>query len=562
MPEWVLALGGSDHDFSAALAYGCDIRVAVEQERLSRKKHSLSFWYESPVKRAIDYCLSAEGISLADVTLVVSSDSIPSRVRHDLGDLKLREFPHHLCHAASAYMMLSHEARAGVLVYDGFGSVRGPAAGDALRNLRETFTFLHFTKGGFKYIGRTAGLGYVEEDEFPIGVTNSAGMLYEMVTALLGYDLMDSGKTMGLSSHGTPRYLDELEKFVEYRDDPSDCFRCATDDPALSAAIQGILMSDRDSFAVRADLAATVQAIVNKILLRCEQFFAGLEIDYLCLSGGCALNTVANSHFIEHSTLGVPVVIPPHCGDAGLGLGALWLNRFNEPGANPEFTFRGRPANPSLSRPGRVYTSEECRDAVRQYYPRLAPDCAVRSARDLARIFARGEIVGVLNGGSEMGPRALGGRSIIADPRSAMTREKINRVIKRREPFRPFAPIVLQSRYDDYFLDQRYGDPFMLKVARVRERCQREAPAVVHIDGTARVQVVTEDGDPFLIELLQSFDEETGVGVLLNTSFNRRGEPIVESPLDAIDAFLGMGLDGLYLEGEFYRPSEPLNPRI
>lgn len=562
MPEWVLALGGSDHDFSAALAYGCDIRVAVEQERLSRRKHGLSFWYESPVKQAVDYCLSTEGISLADVAVVVSSDSIPSRVRQDLRDLKLREFPHHLCHAASAYMMLPYGAKAGVLVYDGFGSVRGPADGDALRNLRETFSFLHFTRAGFEYIGRTAGLGYVEEDEFPIGVTNSAGMLYEMVTALLGYDLMDSGKTMGLSSHGVPRYLDELEKFVEYRDDPSDCFRCATDDPALSGVIQRILMSGRDSFTVRADLAATVQAVVNKILLRCEGFFAGRELDYLCLSGGCALNTVANSNLIEKSALGVPVVIPPHCGDAGLGLGALWLDRFSELGATPEMTFRGRPVNPGLSRPGRLYTRDECRDAVRQFYPRLAPDSAVRSAKDLARIVARGEIVGVLNGGSEIGPRALGGRSIIADPRSAMTREKINRIIKRREPFRPFAPVVLQSCYDDYFFDSRYGDPFMLKVSRVRERCRSEAPAVVHVDGTARVQVVSDEGDPFLIELLQAFCEETGVGVLLNTSFNRRGEPIVESPLDAIDASLGMGLDGLYLEGEFYRPAESLSPRI
>ena len=141
-------------------------------------------------------------------------------------------------------------------------------------------------------------------------------------------------------------------------------------------------------------------------------------------------------------------------------------------------------------------------------------------------------------------------------------REKINRVIKGREPFRPLAPIVLRSRYDDYFFDARQADPFMLKVARARERCLREAPAVVHIDGTARVQVVTEDGDPFLIELLRAFDEETGTAVLLNTSFNRRGEPIVESPLDAVDAFLGMGLDGLYLEGKFYRSVGSTNANV
>ncbi|HWP41832.1 MAG TPA: carbamoyltransferase N-terminal domain-containing protein, partial [Blastocatellia bacterium] len=220
-----------------------------------------------------------------DVSVVVSSDSLPARVRHDLGGRTVRRFPHHLCHAASAYMMLPHGAKAGVLVYDGFGSIRGPVAGDPLRNLRETFSFFHFTRDGFKSIGHTAGLGYIEEDEFPIGVTNSVGMLYEMVTALLGYDLMDSGKTMGLSSHGAPRYMGALEKFVEYGDGPSDCFRCDTSDPALRAAIDRILFEGRGSFAVRADLAASLQEIVNKALLRCENFFRGLEIDYLCLSG-------------------------------------------------------------------------------------------------------------------------------------------------------------------------------------------------------------------------------------------------------------------------------------
>jgi carbamoyltransferase len=175
------------------------------------------------------------------------------------------------------------------------------------------------------------------------------------------------------------------------------------------------------------------------------------------------------------------------------------------------------------------------------------------SGRDVARTVAAGEIVAVFNGGSEIGPRALGGRSLIADPASAMVREKINRVIKQREPYRPLAPIVLSSHYDDYFEDRRNADPFMLKLARARERCLREAPAAVHVDGTARVQIVPDDGDPFLVELLRGFHEQTGRALLLNTSFNRRGEPIVESPLDAVDAFLGMGLDGLYLEGEFYR---------
>lgn len=553
MEGWTLGLGGSDHDFAAALMHGTDLKVAIEQERLSRRKHGMSLWYEDPLGRAIDYCLKAEGITLEDVETIVGSDSLPAQTSYRFQNRKFHQFPHHLCHAASAYVMAGR-VTAGVLVYDGFGSVRIPPNQERHRNRRETFSFFRFSENGYKCLGQTTGDAFIEEDEFPIGVSNSIGMLYELATALLGYDLMDSGKTMGLSSHGVPRHLEVLEQFVELKENPSDCFRCATNDPALRTTIERILMSGQNSFVARADLAASIQALVNKTLLHCERFFERMDLDCLCLSGGCALNTVANSYLVEHSTLDKPILIPPHCGDAGLGIGALWLNGLAKYRKCPEFTFRGQALNPWLSRPGREYSKEECHAAVQEFYPRLALDAAVTSPADLAQVLSTGQIVGLVNGRSEIGPRALGGRSIIADPVSVMTREKLNRTIKGREPFRPLAPMVLQSQYDEYFRDLRNRDAFMLKVSRVRERCMREAPAVVHVDGTARVQVVPENGDPFLKQLLESFLKITGRGVIINTSFNRRGEPIVETPTDAIDAFLGMGLDGLYLNGEFYRP--------
>jgi carbamoyltransferase len=537
-----------------------DIRVAIEQERLTRRKHGLALWYESPLQSAIEYCLGAEAISMADVDTIVSSDVLPASVRHVLRHHTLREFNHHLCHAASAYLMLPPGSRAGVLVYDGFGSICGPVAADPLRNLRETFSFHIFTPGTYECIGRTLGHGFVEPDDFPTSVTNSIGMIYELVTGLLGYDVMDAGKTMGLAAHGVPRYLGALEDFVAYGEEPSSCFRCTTDDPALVTMLEHILSSGRGSFDVKADLAASVQELINKTLLHCERFFSGYDIDYLCLSGGCGLNTVANSFLVARSTLNRPIFIPPHCGDSGIAFGALWLEGFERLGRAPALTFDGRSANPNLARPGRTYSDDERRRAVQQFYPRLMLDPAVTSARDLARVIANGMIVGILNGRSEVGPRALGGRSIVADPRSTLTRERINRLIKGREPFRPLAPLVLQLHFDEYFVDSRYADAFMLKVAHVSERCRRDAPAVVHVDGTARVQVVGDDGDPFLIALLEAFHEETGVGLLVNTSFNRKGEPLVESPLDAIDAFLGMSLDALYLDGEFYRSAASISP--
>jgi carbamoyltransferase len=266
LSEWLLGLGGSDHDFSAALMHGSDIRVAIEQERLSRRKHGFSHWYENPLQQAIDYCLSAEGIKISDVSMIVSSDLLPSRMKDYLRDYNLREFSHHLCHAASAYMMLPYGKSAGAIVYDGYGSIHGNVSGNQLQNLRETFSFFLFNANQYECVGRTCGFGYVERDDFPTSVTNSIGMLYELMTSLLGYDLMDCGKTMGLASHGVPRYLDDLENFVVYGENTSDCFRCPINRPELVSTIEEILLTGRGGFAVKADLAASLQTIMNKTL--------------------------------------------------------------------------------------------------------------------------------------------------------------------------------------------------------------------------------------------------------------------------------------------------------
>jgi carbamoyltransferase len=562
MPEakasWILGLGGSDHEFSAALAKGCDIRVAIEQERLTRRKHGMSYWYEDPVKKSIDYCLAAEGIQIDDVELVVAADTLPARVRSDLANIPHRLFSHHLCHAASAYLMLPPGAKAGIIVADGYGSIRDRPGNTPERDLRETISLFAFGPDGFKALGGTLGEAYREQDDFPIGVTNSLGMLYELVTALLGYHPMDSGKTMGLASFGIPRFAVDLERFISSGNDPSDCFRCALDDRSMTTAIEMILYAGENGFQTRADLAASVQHVVNSTMLKCSEFFADQSIEFLCIAGGVGLNTVSNSFLVNRSSLNVPITIAPHCGDSGLALGAIWLERQERLDRSPpDLRFRGGPIAPGISRPGRHYSAGEKSASVQQFYPRLALDVSISTAKDLARIIASGSIIGLLSGGSEIGPRALGGRSILADPRRVSVRERINRQIKQREPFRPFAPIVLRSRYDAYFHDDRHADPYMLKVAKVRDRCRVEAPAVVHIDGTARVQVIDDSMGSFLTDILLYFEELTGVGIILNTSFNRRGEPIVESPLDAIDAFLGMGLDGLYLDGDFYWPAIP-----
>lgn len=557
MTQWIMALGGSSHDFSCTVMRDSDILVAIEEERLSRRKHGICNFYENPVQYSMRYCLDYSGITLDDIDVIVSSDLLPARVRFELRGRRLRLFPHHLCHAVSAYMLAPAGASAAILVYDGMGSVveHSSAHGDTFaRNTRETFSFYYATSSGeITCLGRTTGQGLCEFDEFPISLNNSIGMLYEFITALIGFHHMDAGKTMGLAAHGAPRYLPVLKRFTRLSTNPNDCFTCELDDPAFRSEIQAILDAGGNSFAVKADLAASVQELVNQTLLTCVAAFRGRSYDYLCLAGGCALNTVATSHLIDHWPHYVPIIVPPHVSDAGLGLGALYLWQAQQVRAQPALTFRGGPLRPALARPGRPYAMEECIDAARRFYPRLVPDASVSTAADLARCIAAGEIIAVANGPAEIGPRALGGRSIFADPRSARTRETLNRRIKGREPFRPLAPMVLSSAYETYFCDRRHADPYMLKVSRATERCKREAPAVVHVDGSARTQVIGDEDDPFLVELLTEFEKLTGLPMLLNTSFNRRGEPIVESPVDAIDAFLGMKLDGLFLHGVFYR---------
>ncbi|MRV70376.1 hypothetical protein GJ700_01400 [Duganella sp. FT92W] len=262
---------------------------------------------------------------------------------------------------------------------------------------------------------------------------------------------------------------------------------------------------------------------------------------------------------VESGVLDVPVLIPPHCGDAGLALGAAWLAAFETAGSSPVFTLRGKPIDGNIARLGHRYSGESIKRAVQQAYPFLVPDRSIQTPEALAREIASGAIVATFNGSCEFGPRALGGRSLLAAPGRADVRERINRELKRREPFRPLAPVLLEENYRRYFEDSRRADAFMLKTAMVTDECQSLAPAIVHVDGSARVQVNQAGTDPFMTRLLQAFESHTGLGVLLNTSFNRRGEPMVESPADAIDSARGLGVDGIYMDGHFYRFAERPN---
>ena len=553
MTSWTLGLGGSDHDFSAALMRDGDIRVAIEQERLSRIRYGETLWFKDPLTLPADYRLAAEGIALDDVARIVGTDTLPARVRAGWRGRGVTLYPHHLAHAASAYLMLPPGIRAGIIVYDGYGSVRRDVETPDWA-ARETVSLFVFEERQWRRIGGAFGRSRLEEDDFPLAVSNSVGMFYEAVTQLLGYGPFDSGKTMGLAAYGEPRHLEELERFVRYGAEPESCFECDAGSAEFLQALEAVLATAGPGFRARADLAASAQAVVEKALAHFAAFFSEIPLDLIAVSGGCGLNSVANGRLAASPAAAArPIFIPPHCGDAGLAFGALWLSRAERFGTGP-LTFRGSPADPALARPGRCYSREEDWAAAAAFYPRLVPDYSISSAADLAEVLAEGGVHGLFNGPSEYGPRAHGGRSLLADPRRVAVRERINRRMKHREPFRPLAPMVLRSRFDAYFADRPPADAFMLTVVEASARCRREAPAVVHADGTARVQIVDDEaGDPFLVALLRSFEQRTGIGILINTSFNRRGEPIVETPMDAVDAFLGLELDGLFLDGTYFR---------
>ncbi|MGH3564709.1 MAG: carbamoyltransferase C-terminal domain-containing protein [Pseudonocardia sp.] len=550
---WTLGLGGSTHGFSAALAQGPDIRVAIEEERLSRVKYGFGNWFDDPTSRCVRYCLDAEGIKQADLNAVVSSDLFPYRAREFYSDLEFTTYPHHLTHAASACVMLPPAQQAAVIVYDGVGSARDviPRNGQR-RTQRETFSFFRFEENRLELLGTTYGEGFSEDTDYGDGFTNSLGLFYEIVSVLLGFGQYEAGKTMGLSAWGEPRYIDQLmpffclgkhyEKVLSF--DPFGEF------PSL---VRDILDVGRGEFEVRADLAATAQEIVNRVLLHCVERLAGQDYDVLCLVGGCALNAVANGVLATALPNGRRLLVPPYPHDAGLALGALWLHQRGR-----EMTFLGGPAAPMLSRPGRAYREADVHRAALRHYPQVVHDPSADTPEDVADLLCTGEVIGVFQGRSEFGPRALGGRSILTDCRSVDLRERVNRLVKRREPFRPLAPAVLAEHYDSYFTPPAAENPYMTVVARGTDRCRRNAAAALHIDGSARVQSVGPDGDPFLRRVLIRFHQRTGVPVVLNTSFNGHGEPIVETPDHALAGLLSLGLDALYAEGALFRPTKGL----
>ncbi len=438
-------------------------------------------------------------------------------------DAKIHFYDHHTCHRASAYQISGFD-RALSLSYDGGGE--------------EHSTVLAYLEGG-----RTEILRQVK---WP----NSLGHYYSYFTGYLGFRMLEGEyKMMGLAPYGTPRFADRiLSDVLTLAPDGAYLFnsRLASYHQALegrfSPDMADLLCPPRAPDAPlgdeHRDLAASVQAAFEAVLMHMMRWAADRypDVRNLCVSGGCGLNVTANGR-LRDAGLFDRIFVPPAPHDAGCAIGAALVGHgLLQPGAG-----HARMDHPYL---GSAFDDDQIAVAFADLGLEVPGRLdAAGTADACARALADGEVVAWFQGGSEFGPRALGARSFLADPRSDAMRETLNAKIKKREPFRPFAPSVKEEAADRFF-EIHQPSPYMNIVSRVRDEQKAAIPAVTHVDGTARVHTVSRAVNPQYWELIDRFEALTGVGVLLNTSFNIQ-EPIVNTPHEAIRTFLASGVDKL-----------------
>ncbi len=584
----ILGISCFYHDAAAALIRDGMLIAASEEERFSRVKHDFGF-----PRLAIQFCLEQGGVAIQDIDYVVFYEKpflkferilltqlqgvprtldtfrrsmtnwlldklwVKQTIQSELEvpEARILFSQHHLSHAASAFFC-SPFKDAAILTVDGVGEW--------------TSTMLSHGKASWDGQGRNE-LKMLSEIRFP----HSLGLLYSVFTAFLGFEVNEGEyKVMGMAPYGVPRYVDQIWKVIHQDADGSfrldmDYFayqRSATQ--AYSRKFLSLFGEPRDRKAPfvtheawtrdattkesditssqhYADLGASIQRVTEEVMLNlARSAYARTQSPRLCLAGGVALNSVANGRILRETPF-KEVFIQPAAGDSGGALGAaLW--------AYHVLLQKPRTFVMDHAYWGKRYDDRDITAAVSR-----AGLSAVTSGTDdhlvqqTARLLTSGKVVGWFQGAFEWGPRALGNRSILADPRRNDMKAIVNHKIKFREPFRPFAPSMLDRAVPDYIelSDGQCTDParFMLMVAPIRQDKRATIPAVTHVDGTGRLQSVERRANPLYYQLIEAFEGETGVPVVLNTSFNLKGEPIVNTPEQAISTFLRSEMDVLVL---------------
>ena len=545
----ILGISAYYHESACCLLQDGRLVAAAEEERFSRIKHDPRL----PVS-AFGFCLEAGRLSVADVDCIAYYESPvkklsrqlwagepvgappgqpwldagrPEReIREVLGfEGKILRFDHHQSHAASAFYFSGFQ-EAAVLTVDGVGEWATTSYGR----------------------GSGSELALFEEVEFP----HSLGLLYSTLTAYLGFRVNDGEyKVMGLAPYGTARYADRLRQVLlsqpggQYRLDLSyfDFLRGRRMfSDKLADLLEGPPRAPEAPLEPRhQDVARSLQLVLEEMLLEKVGFLrTRVDTPNLCMAGGVALNCVANGRILREGPFD-RLFVQPAAGDAGGCLGAAALAHVELCGERPG---HGRLGHAYL---GPRYPVEEVAEQIRSLGI-SALDFRGREANLLEATVDRllaGRVVGWFHGAMEFGPRALGARSLLADPRDPDMRERLNRLVKKREAFRPFAPSVLASEASGHF-DLDHASEFMLETCAVRSPLS--LPAITHVDGSARPQTVDPEQAPRYAALLAAFHRRTGCPLLVNTSFNVQGEPIVCTPLDALTSLSESEIDCLVLE--------------
>jgi carbamoyltransferase len=563
-PSYILGINAYDHDVSACLLRDGEIVCGIAKERITREKNATGF-YQVPVT----YCLEAAGISIDDLDYVVRNcyvlpvEDIEKRLAHlefphFMSDEERKLAPknplylsksdrvvtlsHHLAHAYSGFAPCPFDEGV-IMVVDGVGSYRSDImepyteAVDPLA--RESESYYRFQGSEVELLKKfwlQPRKGFLSDEFFNMA---GLGALYSRVATYIFADWNKCGEVMGLAPYGKPGKISPL-LHMEGDEVVVPDWGEELSQPFLEEGGENWEKSPKREH--WQDLAWRVQRDTEEVLLKRAIWLRETTgAKNLVMAGGVALNCVANGRILREAGF-ENVWIQPAAGDDGVAIGTAYYGHLALKKAPRRFVMKHAYL-------GRRYDDEKVEKSASELVVRLQTKTHKSDSlcRDAAKLLAEGKIFGWFNGGSEFGPRALGNRSIIADPRAADMRDRLNKVVKHRQEFRPFAPIVLAERAPEIF--EHYAEsPFMLLALPVKPEWRERIPAVVHVDGTARLQTVTEDTNPVLYRLLKEFDALTGVPVLVNTSFNVKGEPIVETPADAINCFLGTGIDCLALQ--------------
>jgi len=544
------------YDSAAALVVDGKIIAAAAQERFDRKKHTGNF----PVD-AIEFCLREAGLRIEDVDeiahgfdyspfkqlysldadssklyeRVFSKEAIVRQVHRSFPDFpveKVHPVGHHLAHAASAALTSGWDECL-VVVNDAMGEV-------------QSLTVYQFGGGEFKKLRE-------------IPANDSIGILYSLVTLHLGFDFnSDEYKIMGLAPYGDPeRFRGFFEKTIELRPDgllriPILRLNRSREERENYLATRAYL--DEHLVARRApdaeitqehkDVAAALQECLDRVVLHvCGHFGKQTGMRHIALAGGVALNCTANGKLID-SGIFDEVYIQPAAGDDGTALGAALYRASLSGGVDNK-----RMPVPLL---GPSYAAPCIEKALETYASRITVkrfDSLDETCSEAAQLIADGRVIAWYRGRMEYGPRALGNRSILADPGHPAMRDRINAMVKMREAFRPFAPACSTEQAHRWFnVAPGTQMPYMITVVDVRPEHRATLPAITHVNGSARLQTVSEDNNPDFHRLLQATGKTTGREMVLNTSFNVKGQPIVNTPEEAIETFLGTGIEFLFLE--------------